>query len=110
MLHSRLKQIDFLHGFLDGTISFVIPEPKSEQEDVRAVLKPFHYWVQHNVAFDYKSTQLIESNLTTLLLSKNDCPGSVDFVQQMSGQLCPATTTRDSVSRKRAGQRKSSIG
>ena len=43
-------------------------------------------------------------------LSKNDCPENVDFVQQMSGQLCPATTTRDNMSGKRSGQRKSSIG
>ena len=45
LLQSRLKQIDFLHGFVEGTIALIIPEPKSEQEDIRVVVKPFQNWV-----------------------------------------------------------------
>ena len=41
----RLKIMDFLHGYLDGTIVLVIPKPKPLTENIYAIIKPFQPWV-----------------------------------------------------------------
>ena len=41
----RLKIMDFLHGFLEGTVVLVIPNPQLLTQNIDAIIKPFQPWV-----------------------------------------------------------------
>lgn len=41
----RLDWMDFLHGYVDGTVVMIIPNPQPVKYNVRAIVKPFQFWV-----------------------------------------------------------------
>ena len=45
MIYVRFKQMDFLHGFMDGSGVIVIPKPSIANENIDAIIKPFQFWV-----------------------------------------------------------------
>ena len=44
-LYSRFEWMDFLHGYVDGSAAMIIPKPQPLKDNIRAIAKPFQFWV-----------------------------------------------------------------
>jgi len=43
--YSRVEWMDFLHGYGDGSVVMIIPNPQPDKYNVRAIVKPFQFSV-----------------------------------------------------------------